>query len=367
MYFSTTTTTSQPNQQPVKLLLSAKTEEEEEEEEYDAPSIARYNNDFDACKLKQHLDNESMNQYEFWFGPDIFSSENDVDDNRPSNLTARDAIARIEAIYINADVKRTEHQLIKAAFNNIAYSPTVYPLPESYFRAFLKSQLKAANLGRAITDQDITDITYLQLVAHFGDPLAPTCEVWNSTTPTNQTLKTFKSLFEPAMLRLKPKPPTGSANHAQAVGEIRDDVNILDDNQVDFTNQLADMKTKFAALANAVNARSPANAPSSAEIQSRVDAQVQLELARINSGRPPPRTPPGDRPPFAWIAEQPWRIKKTTNSVTVEGRQYWWCSHHKVKDRYDGLYVCHKECEHGAWKVNKDQANKARIIALRGY
>ena len=60
------------------------------------------------------------------------------------------------------------------------------------------------------------------------------------------------------MLRHKPKLPlTGSANHSQAVGEIRDDVNILDDNQVGLTNEIAAMKAQFAALANAVMSLRP--------------------------------------------------------------------------------------------------------------
>ena len=325
---------------------------------YDNPSIARYNDEFESYKVYKFLNTQILDLFEHWFGIDVFSASNDLDDHRPNTLTARVAIDKLEKTYITPALKREEYQALRRTFEAITYSPSAYPLPISYFRAFIKCQLKAANLGRNISDQDVTDKAYLQLEEFYGEPLHATCEKWNATAPANQTLTEFTDHFQPFMLRYKPAmPPTGSANHIQAVGEIRDDVNILDDNQVGITNELAAMKTQFAALANAVNTRSTVPPPETSTIQARIDAGIKAELARLNLPRR--RRPGGEEepPPFTWLKDQPWRAKKTTDTVTVDGKQYWWCAHHRVQDRYDGLYVSHKECDHAEWKKKKNRLN----------
>jgi hypothetical protein len=51
-----------------------------------------------------------------------------------------------------------------------------------------------------------------------------------------------------------------------------------------------------------------------------------------------------------------WRAVKTSDSVTKDGKTYYWCKHHVITGKYDGLYVTsHDEAHHEEWSAQKQQ------------
>ena len=61
-----------------------------------------------------------------------------------------------------------------------------------------------------------------------------------------------------------------------------------------------------------------------------------------------------------------WRMFKKGESKVVNGITYWWCPHHKVEGKYDGLYMTHKPSEHSAWKKDRDKRNEEWKAKRRG-
>ena len=54
-----------------------------------------------------------------------------------------------------------------------------------------------------------------------------------------------------------------------------------------------------------------------------------------------------------------WRMTKTEDVVTRNGKEFYWCPHHKQPGRYDGLYVSsHKPEEHDEFMKNKRRRYK---------
>ena len=140
---------------------------------YDTPSIARYNDEFEAYKVYKSLTSQILDLFEHWFGADVFSQKHDLLNNRSGDLTAREAINHLESTFVTPELNREVNQLIRDIFTNITYSPSTYPLPISYFRAMIKCQLKAANVGRIISDQDVrlTPEDSMVLVERLLSPL----------------------------------------------------------------------------------------------------------------------------------------------------------------------------------------------------
>ena len=52
------------------------------------------------------------------------------------------------------------------------------------------------------------------------------------------------------------------------------------------------------------------------------------------------------------IAE--WRMTKGAEMVERDGKTWYWCPHHVVPGKYDGLYVTHKAVDHDKWKKKRD-------------
>ena len=61
-----------------------------------------------------------------------------------------------------------------------------------------------------------------------------------------------------------------------------------------------------------------------------------------------------------------WRMVKKGDTKVVNGVTYWWCPHHKVEGKYDGLYMTHKPSEHSAWKKDRDKKNEEWKAKRRG-
>lgn len=53
-----------------------------------------------------------------------------------------------------------------------------------------------------------------------------------------------------------------------------------------------------------------------------------------------------------------WRLHKQGYTKVVNGVTYWWCPHHKLDGKYDGLYMTHKPSEHDAWKRDREKRNQ---------
>ena len=41
-----------------------------------------------------------------------------------------------------------------------------------------------------------------------------------------------------------------------------------------------------------------------------------------------------------------WRMKKGQDSVTRDGKTWYWCPNHKFPGKFDGLYVTHHPSKH---------------------
>ena len=52
------------------------------------------------------------------------------------------------------------------------------------------------------------------------------------------------------------------------------------------------------------------------------------------------------------IAE--WRMNKTEEKIEKDGKIWYWCPKHVVKDKYDGLYVTHKPEDHEEWRKRRE-------------
>jgi len=50
-----------------------------------------------------------------------------------------------------------------------------------------------------------------------------------------------------------------------------------------------------------------------------------------------------------------WRTVKKEQTITRDGKTWHWCPHHKLKDKFDGLYMPHKPEDHDVWKKKKDE------------
>ena len=57
---------------------------------------------------------------------------------------------------------------------------------------------------------------------------------------------------------------------------------------------------------------------------------------------------------------EPWRKIKGEASVERNGKQWWWCPHHKMEGEFDGLYVTHQPEKHDEWKQNKEARSERR-------
>lgn len=56
-----------------------------------------------------------------------------------------------------------------------------------------------------------------------------------------------------------------------------------------------------------------------------------------------------------------WRTVKVADSVFVYGRQYWWCPHHRLPGKFDGLYMTHKPGKgHDEWEERKQQFRESQ-------
>ena len=60
-----------------------------------------------------------------------------------------------------------------------------------------------------------------------------------------------------------------------------------------------------------------------------------------------------------------WLKKKTYNSVTQNGKTWYWCSKHKKDGECDGLYVIHKEKDHNKWLERKMENQTKQQIQLK--
>ena len=47
--------------------------------------------------------------------------------------------------------------------------------------------------------------------------------------------------------------------------------------------------------------------------------------------------------------------------MTRDGKKWFWCPHHKIEGKYDGLYVTHKPKDHEEWLKRKNE----RIVKKR--
>ena len=50
-------------------------------------------------------------------------------------------------------------------------------------------------------------------------------------------------------------------------------------------------------------------------------------------------------------------MKKGQDQVNRDGKTWFWSPHHKMKGKYDGLYVTHKPEEHEEWVRKKNERN----------
>ena len=64
-----------------------------------------------------------------------------------------------------------------------------------------------------------------------------------------------------------------------------------------------------------------------------------------------------------------WRMKKGQDQITRDGKKWYWCPHHKIEGKYDGLYVTHKPEEHNEWLKRKNDciAKKKRTKESQNY
>ena len=90
------------------------------------------------------------------------------------------------------------------------------------------------------------------------------------------------------------------------------------------------------------------------QVEQLVEAQKQFTALTTQKTEYKPLQAQGSRP-GDFLSIKAWRMKKTENTVTRDGKTWHWCPHHKQEGEYDGLYVTHKPEEHDEWKKNKFQ------------
>ena len=57
-----------------------------------------------------------------------------------------------------------------------------------------------------------------------------------------------------------------------------------------------------------------------------------------------------------------WRLIKKEDSVSVNGREYFWCvgDHYSGGVKYNGMYADHKSCDHDSWRKTIDEKREKR-------
>jgi len=80
--------------------------------------------------------------------------------------------------------------------------------------------------------------------------------------------------------------------------------------------------------------------------------EMQTKLA-ANATQAPSQNRQNSRFQFTEIAA--WRMKKGPDQMDKDGKTWFWCPHHKIEGRYDGLYVTHKPEDHDAWQKRKNE------------
>ena len=55
------------------------------------------------------------------------------------------------------------------------------------------------------------------------------------------------------------------------------------------------------------------------------------------------------------VTINPLRKIKKGDSMIIDGKQHWWCPHHKWEGEFDGLYMTHKPEDHHIWQKQKDE------------
>jgi len=104
-----------------------------------------------------------------------------------------------------------------------------------------------------------------------------------------------------------------------------------------------------------------------AELQAKLEHQDKRVIALATQAKKEPasNTPTGStgesggarhskRDPYTVAA---WRLKKKEDKVTVQGRDYIWCTddHWSGGVKHNGMYADHKTCNHGAWRSRMDE------------
>ena len=107
-----------------------------------------------------------------------------------------------------------------------------------------------------------------------------------------------------------------------------------------------------------------------AELQAKLETQDKRVIALATQAKKEPAsdTPTGStgepggarrskRDPYTIAA---WRLIKKEDKVTVQGRDYFWCTddHWSGGVKHNGMYADHKTCDHGAWRSRMDERRK---------
>ena len=87
------------------------------------------------------------------------------------------------------------------------------------------------------------------------------------------------------------------------------------------------------------------------QIDKLVEMQTKL-AAHATNGPSNSTSRYSSRFQFTELAD--WRMKKGSEQMEKEGKTWYWCPHHKIEGKYDGLYVTHKPEEHDDWLQRKN-------------
>ena len=92
-------------------------------------------------------------------------------------------------------------------------------------------------------------------------------------------------------------------------------------------------------------------------LQTQVEQLVGLhqQSLKANTTQAPQTNRSTPRQQFTEIAD--WRMKKGQEQLDRDGKTWFWCPHHKMEGKYNGLYVTHKPEDHGEWQKRKDERN----------
>ncbi len=65
------------------------------------------------------------------------------------------------------------------------------------------------------------------------------------------------------------------------------------------------------------------------------------------------------RAPYSVAA---WRLVKTEDKVTMNGKDYHWCTkdHYSGSQKYNGMYADHKQLDHDSWRKSIDDKRATR-------